>query len=84
MCRQFNDVLSVAAIGLDDPSPTPKEVKFFYDGLRPPKPHIEQLVAVLVTLFNHGMRLSCPGTRMVGFILLSLVSNLFLGNGLMD
>ena len=84
MCRQFNDVLSVAAIGLDDPSPTPKEVKFFYDGLRPPKPHIEQLVAVLVTLFNRGMRLSCPGTRMVGFILLSLVSNLFLGNGLMD
>ena len=83
MCRQFNGVLSVVAIGLDDPSPTPKEVKFFYDGLRPPKPHIEQ-IAILVTLFNRGMRLSCPGTRMVGFILLSLVSNLFLGNGLMD
>ena len=72
MCRQFNDVLSVAAIGLDDPSPTPKEVKFFYDGLRPPKTHIEQLVAVLVTLLNHGMRLSCPGTGMVGFILLAI------------
>ncbi|CAD6223446.1 unnamed protein product [Miscanthus lutarioriparius] len=55
MCRQFNGVLSVVAIGLDDPSPIPEEVKFFYDGLRPPKTHIEQLVAVLVTLLNHGL-----------------------------
>ena len=68
MCRQFrgysagcfvladvdDDLLWEKNTDADDPCPIPEEMKFFYDGLRPPKTHIEQLVAVLVTLNDRG------------------------------